>query len=141
MTKAIKLAGSVGSRAAIRRVADDIRKCAEVSDRVLANLEDDLSQGLIDIEKCYKTAEKSQAKAEKALSAVAQSYFGELPDDGGWKEVATLLSDLPQPIDLSDIQSALTDIKKRDDTGLAQDWLSDLDDLELPDKVTYDDDD
>jgi len=141
MTKVMKLTGAAGARAAIRRVSDDIKKCNDVSGRVIANLEDALNQGILDIEKCYEKAEKSAGKAEKALSAVAESYFGELPDDGGWKEVATLLYDLPQPIDLSDVQSSLIDIKKRDDTGIAQEWVSDLDDLELPDKVTSEDDD
>lgn len=132
----IQLRGVAKVTAAIRSLVTRAKGADVVSKRFLEFLAREIKA----IQKVRKDIDSATQSIEKALETVASNLDGDLPDDGDWGDVMSRVEDGDPIRELADLQEAMEAIVQELSGMNIQEWIEDLEDLELPSTVHYDDD-
>jgi hypothetical protein len=135
MSTDVKLQGVPKVTAAIRLLVTRAKNADVVARRILEFLARESKA----LQKARNDIDSATPTIDKALEAVAASYDGDLPDDGDWTEVMSRVEDGDPIRELADLQEAMETIVQEFSGMNIQGWIEDLEDLELPIAVHYDD--
>lgn len=135
MSATVKLQGVTKVISALRLLMMRAKSADVVAKRVLEFLARESKA----LQKARNDIDSATPTIDKALEAVAASYDGDLPDDGDWTEVMSRVEDGDPIRELADLQEAMETIVQEFSGMNIQGWIEDLEDLELPIAVHYDD--